>query len=150
MDLILQKKRSLSEFTYFHACCSHYFKYNFYKFADTVFRWQIERNPLSVCTYSPSICRPFYTLHWKRSPLRLLSCSDEDGFKKKKKWKSSQTFFFFCDRLVCLCETRGQLLLHGWNNLNVNASRLARCKIITVSCVLAIRCRSLCTLLDCL
>lgn len=37
MDLILQKS-SLSEYSYFHACCSHYFKYNFYKFANTVFK----------------------------------------------------------------------------------------------------------------
>lgn len=31
-------KSSLSEYSYFHACCSHYFKYNFYKFANTVFK----------------------------------------------------------------------------------------------------------------
>lgn len=40
MDPILQKKEkaAFQSFTYFHACCSHYFKYNFYKFANTVFR----------------------------------------------------------------------------------------------------------------
>lgn len=32
MDLILL------EYSYFHACCSHYFEYNFYKFANTVFK----------------------------------------------------------------------------------------------------------------
>ena len=37
VDLILQKS-SLSEYSYFHACCSHYFKYDFYKFANTVFK----------------------------------------------------------------------------------------------------------------
>lgn len=52
--------------------------------------------------------------------------------------------------MSCLCKTGGQLLLQERNNLNVNARRLARCKIITVLCVLAMRCRSLCTLLDCL
>lgn len=103
------------------------------------------RETLYLCAHIalPSVAR-FILYTEKGRHFDFCHVSDEDGLKKN--WKSSRPFFFLRSCLVCLCETRGQLLLHGWNNLNVNASRLARCKIITVLCVLAIRCRSVCTL----
>lgn len=90
-----------------------------------------------MCTYSPTTYHPFYILNQKMLPLKHFMF----GWRQRKKFYS----FLRVWCLVCLCETGGQLLLQEWNNLNVNASRLARCKIITVLCVLAIRCRSLYT-----
>lgn len=94
-----------------------------------------QQNLLSVLTYSPNICHWFYILNWKGTPLKHLS------------WLDRKKFFSFL-RVSCLVRLRGtggQLLLRERNNLNVNAGRLACCKIITVLFVLAIRCRSLYT-----
>lgn len=139
MDLILQKAAFQSSHIFMHAV--HIILSTIFTSLQTLYS-NDKYNPLSVYTYNPNICHRFYIFNWKRMPLKHLSCWGED----EKKFYS----FLRVWCLVCLCETGGQLLLQGRNNLNVNASRLARCKIITVLCVLAIRCRSLCTLLDCL
>lgn len=137
-----KKKSSLSEYSYFHACCSHYFKHSFYKFANTVFIWQIKT--LYRCAHiapPPHICHWFYILNWKTIKAFIMS-----GWG----WEKRSIASGGCDVSSVCVQIGGQLLRRERSNLNVHASRLARCKIILVLCVLAIGCRSLCTLLDCL